>query len=253
MNIPARNLIAAVAALLLGLLMAAGMIQMPEVDEEIASYGLMLADISVEERNSMNTVSSVLFDLRALDTLGEILALFAASAGLHILFRRISGETLRDKPLLSRKSRPDVIVSDTIRAVCLSFAAPMTIYGIYICVRGHLTIGGGFQGGIILASALFLLYLAGQFSVQEKIAVNDQLDFAETIGMGGVVLVGLFGLIMTGSLFENILPLGEPGNLFSAGMIPVLSILVGLEAAAAIALIISHMQSQLLELEETDD
>lgn len=253
MNFSVRKICAAIAALLFGLLMVAGMIHMPDADEDLASYGLIIADISVDERNAMNTVSGVLFDFRSLDTLGELLALFAASAGMHILFRRITGEKLRDKTLLSRKSRPNVKVSDTIRAISLSFAAPITMYGIYICVRGHLTIGGGFQGGVILASALFLLYLAGQFRIQEKIAVDEQLDLAETIGMGGVVLIGLVGLIMTGSLFENILPIGEAGALFSAGIIPILSILVGLEAAAAIALIVSHMQSQLLELEETDD
>lgn len=250
MNISVRTFIAAASAFVLGLIMTVAMMHMPDADEDIASYGLLLADLAVEERNAKNTISGVLFDLRTLDTLGELLILFTASAGLHIILRRISGEKFRDKPLMSRQNRPDIQVSDTIRTICLSLVAPMIIYGIYICIRGHLTIGGGFQGGVIIASALFLLYLAGYFDIQQRIAHDDIMDLVEVISMCGVLLIGLAGLFLAGSLFENVLPLGNAGELFSAGVIPVLSILVGMEAAAAIVLIVSHMKSQLLELEE---
>jgi len=245
-----RTVIAITSALLLGVMMTAGMLYMPDADEDIASYGLLLADLAVEQRNALNTLSGVLFDIRSFDTLGELLALFTASAGMHITLRKTSGEKLRDKPLLSRKDRPPVQVNETIKTICLAFVAPMAMYGFYICLRGHLTIGGGFQGGVIIASALFLLYLAGYFRIQEKIAHNDVLDLVDVIAMGGFLLIGLAGLILAGSLFYNFLPIGTLGELFSAGVIPLLSILAGLEAAAALALIISHMQSQLLELEE---
>jgi len=250
MSMSIRKFIAAISAIILGVLLAIGMFYMPAADDEIAAYGLLLADLSVDERNSMNTVSGVLFDLRALDTLGELIALFTVSAGMNIILRKVSKEKFRDKRLLSRKSRPAVKVSDTIRSLCLALAAPMAMYGLYICVRGHLTIGGGFQGGVIIASALILIYLAGFFNVQEKIAHNVILNLTESIGMGGVLIAGLVGLFLTGSLFGNILPLGSPGDFFSGGMIPILSVLVGFEAAAALALIVSHLQSQLLELEE---
>lgn len=250
MNRNVRTFIAAASAIILGVLLTAAMIYMPDADEDLASYGLILADLAVEERNSLNTLSGVLFDLRVLDTLGELLVLYTASAGLHIILRKVSGERLRDKPLMARRDRPDVEVSDTIRTLCLSLTAPIAIYGIYICIRGHLTIGGGFQGGVIIASALFLLYLSGYFKIQEKIANDDIMDLAEVICIGGVLLIGLSGLFLTGSLFANYLPMGDSGELFSAGVIPILSILVGFEAAAAIVLIVSHMKSQLLELEE---
>lgn len=250
MSHPVRAFVVIISALLLGVIMAVGMLYMPDADEDIASYGLLLADLAVEQRNALNTLSGVLFDIRAFDTLGELLALFTASAGMHITLRKTSGERILDKPLLSRKNRPPVRVNETIKTICLAFVAPMAIYGFYICIRGHLTIGGGFQGGVIIASALFLLYLAGYFRIQEKIAHNDILDLVDVIAMGGFLLLGLAGLILAGSLFYNILPMGSTGDLFSSGIIPILSLLAGLEAAAALALIISHMQSQLLELEE---
>lgn len=116
-----------------------------------------------------------------------------------------------------------------------------------LLLGGHLTVVGGFQGGVIIASAIFLLYLAGHYNVQKELAKDEYLDIAEAAGMGGVVVFGLIGLFFGGSLFMNVLPLGDAGDLISGGLIPVLSILVGLESAAAVTMIISHLQRQPLK------
>lgn len=244
-----RILLAAVSALILGAVMVVGMLDMPAAGATIASYGVLLTELAVTERNALNTVSGVLFDLRALDTLGELLALFTASAGLHVVLRGLAGESEREEPQPSRRGRLAVPVSDAVRTLCFAVATPTLIYGVYISTRAHLTVGGGFQGGVIIAAALFLLYLAGRYDVQEEIAEDEALDLAEAIGMGGYVIVGLAGLVTAGAFLANMLPLGTPGDLLSAGAIPILSILVGIEAAAAGALIVSHMQEQPLERE----
>jgi len=245
-----RKYMAALSALLLGVVLAEGMIDMPAAGQWITSYGLLLSELSLTERNAMNSVAGVLFDLRALDTLGEILVMYTAAAGLHIVLLKLSIETVRDEPIHTLPGRAILAESETIRTLCYAVATPLALYGVYSCVRGHLTVGGGFQGGVIVAAVLFMLYFAGQYRIQKLLAGDETLDVGEVLGMGGVVLIAMLGLVLGGSLFYNILPAGSPGELLSAGLIPLLSILVGLEAAAAVTMIISHLQRQPLKREK---
>ena len=103
------------------------------------------------------------------------------------------------------------------------------LFGAYVFVNGHLTPGGGFQGGAILASAALLLLLTDplkRFS-HKLIAVMESISGLVFIG------VGLLGMLLAGGFLDNrILPLGEFGTLFSAGAIPLLYSFVGLKVGA---------------------
>jgi multicomponent Na+:H+ antiporter subunit B len=59
------------------------------------------------------------------------------------------------------------------------------------------------------------------------------LELSEALGAAGFVLIGIAGLIFTGVLFKDFLPLGIPGHLLSGGQIDVASTAVGLEVAGA--------------------
>lgn len=109
------------------------------------------------------------------------------------------------------------------------------IYGIYIILHGHLTPGGGFAGGAIVAGAFILLILAfGSSGAGLKSEITGS-SITESMAILVVILLALTALLIgTKVFFANYLPPGEPGRLLSAGVIPLYNIFIGIEVAAAI-------------------
>ena len=104
------------------------------------------------------------------------------------------------------------------------------LFGIYITIFGHLTPGGGFAGGVILASSYVLLMLAfGREFVQKDLplALDSKLD-----------CLGAF--MFAGAFFVNFLvdKYGRPLDLLSAGTIPLSNIAIGLKVGASLFLVI---------------
>ena len=116
------------------------------------------------------------------------------------------------------------------------------LFGIYIIIFGHLTPGGGFAGGVILASSYVLLMLAyGREFAEENLSlpVASKLD---CIGALLFALVAILGLVFGGSFFVNFLyqkylP-GQALHLVSAGTIPFSNIFIGVKVGAALFLVI---------------
>jgi multicomponent Na+:H+ antiporter subunit B len=118
----------------------------------------------------------------------------------------------------------------------------------YIVVHGHLTPGGGFQGGVILATGVLLIYLAGEFDDLHGLYTETTLERVEAIGGGGYVAIGLLGLIAGSAFLDNVLPLGRTGNVFSAGTVPLINVVVGLEIGAGFILLLTVFLYQTLVL-----
>jgi multicomponent Na+:H+ antiporter subunit B len=116
------------------------------------------------------------------------------------------------------------------------------LFGIYIILFGHLTPGGGFAGGVILASCYVLLMLAFGREFAEKnlsLPVASKLD---CVGALSFAIIAILGLVLGGSFFINFLyqkylP-GEPLDLVSAGTIPLSNIAIGLKVGASLFLVI---------------
>lgn len=110
------------------------------------------------------------------------------------------------------------------------------IYGIYIILHGHLTPGGGFAGGVIIAGAFILRILAfGSEINKEK---KSSIIFSICESLGGLMFWGLAftGLLMAGVFFLSapIFGLGKPLHLLSAGLIPLCNIAIGIKVAAGL-------------------
>jgi multicomponent Na+:H+ antiporter subunit B len=109
------------------------------------------------------------------------------------------------------------------------------MYGLYIISHGHLTPGGGFAGGAIVAGAFILLILAYGSKVVNLRKEKTQTSITESIALLVVIILALAGLFLGACVFfNNYLPKGEIGKLISGGIIPLYNIFIGMEVAAAL-------------------
>jgi multisubunit Na+/H+ antiporter MnhB subunit len=114
-------------------------------------------------------------------------------------------------------------------------AGMVFMYGVYVIVHGHLTPGGGFAGGVIIAGSFILLILAFGSDFVRLMKEESGSTLYENIAILIVLFLALSGLLLgTRIFFLNWLPKGTLGHLVSAGMLPLYNIFVGIEVAASI-------------------
>jgi multisubunit Na+/H+ antiporter MnhB subunit len=124
-----------------------------------------------------------------------------------------------------------IIVKKTTQLI----AGIIFMYGIYIVLHGHLTPGGGFAGGVILAGSFILLILAFGSDFLNLLREERGSTLYENLAILVFLLLALTGLLTGAKIFfANWLPHGTPGELISAGFLPLYNIFVGIEVAASI-------------------
>ena len=137
------------------------------------------------------------------------------------------------------------------------FPAAMLIMclGILTILGGHITPGGGFQGGAMIAGAF--IFCAVVYGLREnpfKFSHNF-LAGMESVGALGFILLGLAGLVLTGAFLYNvgvdlystvppfIMNLFDYPDPINAGIIPYLNI-VGIKVMVGLsAVVIAFLES----------
>jgi multicomponent Na+:H+ antiporter subunit B len=221
---------------------------LPRLGDVPHPYGARAVAAAVG-RHTANVVSSVNFDQRAFDTLGEEFVLFGAAVAALLLLRRMRDEQ-------EGSGFEEVGPGDVWSAVNLAgFAllAPTILVGLYVVAHGAVSPGGGFQGGAVLATGLHLAYLAGDYKVLQRLRPLAVFDVAEAVGAAGFVLLGVSGLFLGDPFLTNWLPTGTLGSLTSAGMVELLNVAVGMEVASALILLLSKFLEQALLVHEPED
>ena len=177
-------------------------------------------DKTVSELKSANTVTAIVVNFRGFDTLGEVTVLFLAATALgSILFKK--RHHIGDRTVLLPASS---IVSSGAKLI---FPA-IIVLGAYVFIHGHLTPGGGFQGGTIIATGFLLMLIAYRdFSISHNV-----LSVIESFAGILFVVFGLLGFMNGGTFLQNFMGTGVLNDLFSAGVIPIIYILVGFKVAA---------------------
>ena len=192
---------------------------------DTASY---YAEQGPDETGAANLVTSVVVTYRGLDTLGEVTILFLTAAIIGLLLRNEKSSSF--VPL--RESSELLITAARVMVPMI------TLIGVYIFINGHLTPGGGFQGGAVLASTFILLLI----SISNKKVGHRVLEFTEAISGFTFVLIGILGIILASGFLDNhILPMGKFGTLFSAGSIPLIYSLIGLKVGAELSTIMLEL------------
>jgi multicomponent Na+:H+ antiporter subunit B len=238
-------LLAPALAGFLGLLVW-GMTGLPGSGDRQGAVASTIARVAVPERHATNVVTTVTLDYRGFDTLGEEMILFTAALGLVMLLREQRDERKERSDDDKAEGRKAPRTSEGLRVFALALVGPTVLLGLYIVAHGAVTPGGGFQGGVILATSLLLVYLSGKYLVLRKLTPIPVLEAGEASGAVAFALIGLGGLIASGVYLQNFIPLGTPKTVLSGGTIPLLYIAIGLEVAGAFMLTFLEFLDQTL-------
>jgi multicomponent Na+:H+ antiporter subunit B len=205
-------------------------------DDSLNLSATFYATQTAPELGAANIVTAIIVTYRGLDTLGEVTVLFLTAAIVGLVLAH--GRQRAEQPQRTLPPAGELLLTGTRLLLPL-----ILLFGAYVFTHGHLTPGGGFQGGAILASAMLLLLLSNplqRFS-HRLIAV------IESTAGAAFVFIGLLGIVLAGGFLDNrILPIGTFGDLFSAGAIPVIYTLIGLKVGA-------EFSSMLVSLAETEE
>lgn len=183
----------------------------------------------VEEPVVSNMVTGVVVDYRSFDTLGEVTVLFVSSLGVAFILGGLT-EHIRFK----------FEDSFFLRVGSKVLFPIIIIIGVFMFIHGHLTPGGGFPGGALIAGAMLLLYMSNsEFR-------NNLKGFKVLEGtMGSIyVLLGIAGILVGNYFLENILDLGNIGDLVSGGLIPIVYILIGLKVGSELTGIFDYFMKE---------
>lgn len=213
----------------------------------LSKLGQYYAEKGPQEIGAANLVTAVVVTYRGLDTLGEVTVLFISAAGVGLLLRRGRRKQEKDERDEAEQNaetneagtelhKPASEIVETATELLL----PMVIlFGIYVFINGHLSPGGGFQGGAIIASGAMFLLLA----LPESHISRLMIALTESLSGFSYVVVGVLGVIYAGGFLDNrFIDLGTYGDLFSAGAIPLIYTFVGLKVGFELTAVLDHFR-----------
>ncbi|HZE32204.1 MAG TPA: MnhB domain-containing protein [Actinoallomurus sp.] len=172
-------------------------------------------------RHTPNVVSSINFDQRAFDTLGEELILMASALAAVVILRTVRAE---QEDAAGEHSYGRAQVYDALRLTGYLLLPVTLMTGVYIVAHGYLSPGGGFQGGVILGSAIHLIYLSGDYPALARIRPIPAFEAGEALAAGAFVVLAL-GF---------------------AGQVKAMNAVVGLEVGCAVVLALAKFFEQAL-------
>lgn len=188
--------------------------------------GQGIVEEGAQRVGTANLVTAVVLGYRGYDTLGELTILFTAALALGLALGRRRKEARRD---------PDAGL--VLRASADLLFPLLTLVGLYIILHGHLTPGGGFQGGVIVAAAFFVPLLARPSRRMD----HAVLGWIEALAGAGFIAIGLVALFSGGQFLQPLLGTGELGRLLSGGTLPLLYILVGIKVGAELTALLMDL------------
>jgi multicomponent Na+:H+ antiporter subunit B len=210
---------------LFGFLLVWALDAIPHFGNYRGPYGFVLNRVVVPERHMTNIVTATVFDYRGFDTMGEEFILFIAVMGVVLLLRQKE----REQP----DTLTDSVGSDGVRIGGTLAVGACVLVSLWLISYGFVTPGGGFQGGVALASSVVLVFLVSSHRAWSSVASEQILDPFEGVGAGGYVVIGLGALIGGLPFLTNVLAPGVAGTIWSGGSAAFVNWSAGIEVAAA--------------------
>ena len=191
----------------------------PTVNEVAQRY----VEQGTQETGAVNTVAGMILDYRAFDTLGESFVLFTAMCAVTMLMNASGKRRVRklDYEVLDYYQDP------IIRTVCKFVIPIILVFGVYILLNGHLSPGGGFSGGAIMASALIIYGLVWGGERASKAIPAKVLKIIVLCALGFYACSKTYSFFTGANHLHSIISPGVPGRILSAGLILPLNVAVG--------------------------
>jgi multicomponent Na+:H+ antiporter subunit B len=184
--------------------------------------GRAVLDEAARVVGAANIVTSVVLAYRGIDTMGELAILFSAAMAVGLLLGRAQGSHA------TTSGEPGGFI---LRAGVDLLYPLLIVVGFYIILHGHLTPGGGFQGGVVLAAAFVLPVLARPSETPS----HTTLAWVEGLAGMTFIATGLAALAYDHAFLAPLLGVGQLGALVSAGTLPLLYLAVGIKVGAELA------------------
>lgn len=144
----------------------------------------------------------------------------------------------------------------TVKTVTRWLKGPILLFGIYLVLYGHITPGGGFGGGVVIASAFILITLASGERASLHLFSKGVASRLDSIGLLMFLLLGWLGTGWAGSyFFSNFINTPEAAqfNLLSGGVMPMMNIALGIKVASALFLVFTLLTAFHIVEQELED
>lgn len=198
-----------------------------------------LAVRGFDDTGANNLVSAIYLGYRAYDTIGETIVLLAAVAGALYLITSISpsAQGLADITTLdSIKKKKHATRTNVISMTTGKLAPVVMLFGWYVMFFGHQSPGGGFQGGVVLASGLLFIALGREKRQTTSIITKDSLHAIEVGSLFAILFMVFIPLSFGAFVLENPFASAEitiPKVLYIIGF----NVAIGLKVGSGLALL----------------
>ena len=179
----------------------------------------------VQESGACNLVSAIYLGYRSFDTLGETIVLLVAVSGTIGMIAGAGGVPRLERSKGHRTELIDVVTG--------KLGPVVLIFGLYVMMFGHMSPGGGFQGGVVVASGIVFLALGSRAGGRSRITEPGNLARIEALGFLFLVIASLVGSFTGAGYFGN--PLARAG-ISPVVYIIALNAVIGLKVGAGISL-----------------
>jgi multicomponent K+:H+ antiporter subunit A len=174
----------------------------------IGALGPYFLRNALERAGGRNVINVILVDFRGFDTLGEITVIGIVAMTVYALLRRFrpAPESMATPQPQRRAGESEAGVSNAdarlppgdlrIPAIFVRLLLPVAgLVSVYFLLRGHQAPGGGFVGGLVMATAVIAQYMVGG-----TIWVESRLRVHPLTWMGlGLLAAATAGLLAWGS------------------------------------------------------
>ena len=224
---------------------------MPGYGESRGPYEQRRAIEAVRARHATNLDAFVNFDLRGFDTLGEEFIFLVSVGGFALLLRERREEAVTDRERPATPPRDPGEIDPVIRVASLVFVPFALVFGLYIVIHGQLTPGGGFQGGVALATGALAIFLGAGFNRYRRTVPKGRgRRFRDARRVRVISQSAAAGLFAGGVFLRNLMPIGETGSLFSGGTIDALNYAVGMAVAGGFIVVFIEFLKETLSTKD---
>lgn len=195
---------------------------MPKFGDHPLPYGDAVTASAPVARQTQNVVTALNFDYRGFDTLGEEFILLCAVTGVTVLLRGARGEETSARPG-QVDGRPILPPAEAVTLISRILGVIVLVLGLSISIHATSTPGGGFQGGVVIASGFLLVLLGEGYRGWRAMMRSEVMDGIEALGAMTYVACGFAGLCVGVPFMTNVLPFGTAGSVWAGGLMLVIN------------------------------